>query len=592
MKTPILPFIPLLLVLSAGPALAEDPADEAVRGENDAETALGDELTVTLQVPLLSPHFTNTPVAIVDDEPITVADLTKRVASIHAGRTDEHTPARKNYANLLDRVITTKLIVQEARNIGFDEMPAVAAQIEQFSADLLLSILMSQYLESVEPDPEELDELYRQMSREFLLTTLNFANREDANAFVEQYESSGDFQELAAAFIEDGRTEGELDAQEYMKLKDLLPRIAQTAYDMEVGSVSEVFLVTDGLVLFYVDDIRFYEDPALEKEARQKILGRLKKEKGREYGDLLVKKHATTDEKLLKKVDFQSEKTGFLGLGEEKPVDLAELIDDERVVANMPGEEPFTVTIGDLATAVKESFYHGIETSTGRKKDLNREKRIILQNILFARAAVEEAMSQGIHETDEYLDTLDKYTTSLLFETFLKRVIIPDVKITEEEVRSYYEEHIDDFSSPKMIRMNGIAFHELADAQKALDKLRKGADFKWVSANSPGQVTKGTKGITVFDNVLLSSTALPDSLRKPADMAKRGDSLLYSDPDDYHHVITISKIFPPTPRRYEDARLPAARQISDEKTRLLIEDWGEKLKEEYDTRIFVTGFDD
>jgi hypothetical protein len=583
MKTPILPFILLLLALSTGPALADDPRDEA---------ALGDELIATLQVPLMSPYFSRTPVAIVDDEPITLADLTKRIASIHAGRTDEHTSARKNYANLLDRVITTKLIVQEARNIGFDEMPEVAAQLEQFSTDLLLSIVMSHHLESVEPDPEELDELYRQMSREFLLTTLNFANREDASAFVEQYESGGDFQELAAAFIEDGRTEGELDAQEYLKLKDLLPRIAQTAYDMEVGSVSEVFSVTDGLVLFHVDDVRFYEDPAVKEEARQKILGRLKKEKGREYGDSLVKKYATIDEKLLKKADFQSEKTGFLGLGEEKPVDLEELMDDERVVATMPGEEPFTVTIGELATAVKESFYHGIETSHRKKKNLNREKRIVLQNTLFKRAAVAEAMSQGIHETDEYIDTLDEYTTSLLFETFLKRVIVPDVKISEEEVRAYYKEHIDDFSSPKMIRMNGIAFHELADAQNALEKLRKGADFKWVSANSPGQVTKGTKGITVFDNVLLSSTALPDSLRKPADTARRGDSLLYSDPDDYHHVITVSKIFPPTPRSYEDARLTIARQISDEKTRILIEDWGTKLKEEYDTRIFVTGFDD
>ena len=81
---------------------------------------LHEELLIHLEVPLTSPLFANTPVAVVDDEPITLRDLTRRVSSIHEGRADAATQARKDYAKLLDRVIATKLIAHEARNIGLD----------------------------------------------------------------------------------------------------------------------------------------------------------------------------------------------------------------------------------------------------------------------------------------------------------------------------------------------------------------------------------------------------------------------------------------------------------------------------------------
>ena len=344
--------------------------------------------------------------------------------------------------------------------------------------------------------------------------------------------------------------------------------------------------------MFHVDDIRGYEDPALREEARQKLLAPLRTEKADEYADFLEKKYVILDEKLLEDMNFEGKRGGFLGLGKKKPLDYRTLLDDERVLARVRGDESFSVTVADLARALKAKFFHGVDKALERTDELNQKKTVILKNMLFEKTASMEAAERGLDKTDDYVDAVNQYTNSILFEAFIKRVVAPDVSIGEEEVRRYHEQHLDEFSTPVMFRMKGLAFSALPDAENALDKLRKGADFGWVSANTAGQVDKDTRGVLSFDNALLSSTALPEGLSELAEDSRKGDSLLYSSPNNYHYVISITKVFPAEPQRYEKARAAIGRIILEEKVKELVDDWIEKLREAYETRVFVTGLDD
>jgi hypothetical protein len=585
MKRLLRSVVALSFLFLSGASGAAGSGDENLI-ENDA---LGEELLVDLRLPLTSPLFASTPVAIVDDEPITIRDLTKRIASIHEGKVEGPTQARKDYANLLDRVITTKLIVQEARNIGLDELPAIASQIEEVSIKRLFASLVSSQLETVEADPVEVDELYRRLSRECLLTALTFRREEDALAFEEQYKADGDFDRIARRFIEEGRAAGEIDGGQYVKLKDLRPRIAQAAFDMEAGSVSSIFSSSGEFLLFHLHDTRFYEDAGVEEEARRRVLEPLQRKKADEYIESLIAEYATIDRRLLDEIDLERETTGYLWAREERPVEFSKLLADQRVLATVKGEEPYTVTAGDLAAAVKERHFHAIgEAAEGRK--LNREKWPVLKDMLLKRAAVLEAARLGRDQSDEYLESMREYTSALLFEAFIKKVVAPDVEIGEDEVREYHREHVEDFSSPAMYRMKGLAFDAERDAQAALGKLRRGADARWVSANSPGQVDKENEAASVFDNALLSLTAMPDELHEAAERARQGDALLYSSPEGYHYVVIIDKVFPAEAQPYEAARGPIAKILFQVKLEKLIDEWSEKLKEAYETRIFVTGF--
>ncbi len=592
MQKKILALIILAFVILPAPGFAFAGNDELAEEETSADAEREEEVLITLNAPLTSSLFSETPVAVVDEEPITFYDLKRRIGSIHREMDEGSKAPKKDYADLLDRVITTKLIVHEARNIGLDELPEIVQAIETMSTDLLMSKLMSQQLADVEPDPGDVSELYEKMSREFLISTVKLQQEADALSFKERIDSGEDFELVAKRFDEEGRAEYDVGDGQYVMLKDLLPRIAKAVIEMKAGSVSEIFSDSGAFTVFRVEEVRPYEDPALKEEARQKALEPAKRKAAREYAKYLEEKHSTVDERLLKKVDFNSKKTGFLSLGKEEPADFAELAKDDRVVATVHVDPPFEVTIADLANDVQEAFYHGIETAAERKKDLNNEKQVVLNNLLFKRTAVAEAQSLGLDQTDDYVDTMDEFVTSLLFEVFVKKVIAPDVEISEDEVREYYETHTEEFSNPTMFRLNAIAFTELRDAESALDKLNKRADFKWVSANSPGRINELGPGVFDFDGSLLSVTAMPEDLHHRIEDAKQGDALIYSDDLGYHHVLVINKVFPSKPRPYETVRSPAAKAIFERKIKQLIEDWSEKLKEVYETRIFVEGLGD
>jgi hypothetical protein len=583
--------IPAFLMLLA-PGFAIARSDELAQPEVVADAEPGEEVLITLEAPLTSPLFSETPVAVVDEEPITLDDLVRRIGSIHQEVEEGSASTGIDYAELLDRVITTKLIVHEARNIGLDELPDVVKNIETVSTELLTSKLMSRQIDDIESDPSEVAKLYELMSREFLLSTVRFQNEADALSFKEQVDSGADFEAVAKQFGEEGRAEFDAGDEEFAKLKELLPRIAQAVIEMKEGSVSEIFADPGVFIIFHVEAIRPYDDPALREEARQKALEPAKQKAAREYAEYLKKKHSTVDERLLKKVDFEVKKTGFLGLGKEEPVDFDELEKDDRVVATVNTDPPFVVTIADLANAIQEAFFHGVETAAGRKKSLNQEKQIMLENMLFKQTAVAEARSLGLDQTGAYLDTMDEFTSSLLFDVFVKKVIVPDVKISEDEVREYYEAHIDEFSTPKMLGMDAIIFAELRDAEAALGKLQKQADFNWVSANSPGRVAEVNSQVFDFDGALLTVTALPEGLHEAVEDAERGDAVIYSDEQGYHHVIVIDQVFPAMPRPYDSVRDPVVQKIFGQKIKLLIDDWSAKLKEAYETRIFVKGLED
>ena len=253
----------------------------------------------------------------------------------------------------------------------------------------------------------------------------------------------------------------------------------------------------------------------------------------------------------------------------------------------MEGPEPLTITVGDLVAEVGSRSFHGADKAQSLQK-LNKKKDITITNMLFKITGELEARHLGLDKTPEFTQKVEDFERSLVFNTFMQKVVLPDVKITAEEVRSYYEEHIDEFSSPAMLRMNSLVFTDRQDAENALDKLRKGADFRWVSANASGFVPPDTEGLLPFDEKLLSLTSLPEDLQESARKAQTGDALLYADPEGpFYYVLLIEKIFAPEPQPYEKARDAVSKIVYNQKTEQLLKEWTTKLKAGYETKIFL-----
>ena len=281
--------------------------------------------------------------------------------------------------------------------------------------------------------------------------------------------------------------------------------------------------------------------------------------------------------KLLDSLDYESSAEDFDNLSK-----------DTRVVAEIEGEP--SITVAELTEALRNKYFHGVESAI-RKKKLNDNKRSMLYDeMLQKRALLKEALSQGIDRSPVYKSMFKENESSVLFDAFMKRVILPDIRVSAEEVKKYYDEHIDKYSSPEMMKINSIVFRNKYDAEAAMAKLKKGADFKWLSANTEGQVEKDAKGLLSFEGTVIITKGLDKDLLKALSNAAPADIRLYTSPEKYYYVLYIQDVFPSSPTPFEELKDELASTVYKDKINSSIDDWAARLREAYEVKIYTTDF--
>jgi hypothetical protein len=514
--------------------------------------------------------------AMVNGEPVTLEEFDRALAGIHGGMTDNATQSRPNPSQLLDRLINARLVLQEARNIGLDELPEVRSAEKAFSEDTLRGMLYGYHVRNItKPDKKEVEKRYREAVKEVKVTSILFEKEEDGKRLEAEVSAGGDFDKLAQRMITAGEAKGNLDGQ-YLKFDSLSPEVAKTVSSMKNGEVSPLMRVGNQFSLLKLVDIRFPKDPTARAQAEKDALQVKKTAALNSYTEGLRKKYVTIDRKLVDSLDYESSEPGF-----EK------LLADDRTLAKVKGENP--VTVGDLTKALEKKFFHGAERAAGRKK-LNPKKDQVLEEILNRRVTLKEAKRQKLDRTEFYKTKTKEYRDGILFGAFVQKVIAPDVKVDEEELKSYYQAHIGEYTFPEMVRINGLMFSDRKDAEETIEKLRKGADFQWLRANADGQVEAGKgKNLLEFGGQMLDVTTLPEEVLKAISGASPGDYRLYADPGNAYYVLDIRERVPARPMPFESVKGMMEKKVHAEKLQSVLRDWEEKLRKASDVKIYATG---
>lgn len=517
-------------------------------------------------------------VATVNDEPITADELNRAIASLHADRAGMKTAAgRINISPILDRMINTRLLLLEAGNMGFDELPEVTSAVENYSKQTLMEILLEQYVKDIKADENEVDRLYKKEVKEWKIKALEFQKESDAKAFETQVKAKHNFDTIANKFIAEGKAQG--GEEEYLKDKDLTSQVAKIISKMEVGSISPIVSAGDeGYIIFKLEGFRFpeKEDPQIMKKAKREALNQKRVLAAKNYYKDLREKYVKIDQKLLEDLDFESKTPGF-----------ENLLNDDRIVAEIKGEKP--ITVGELTSALKKKFFHGIERAIEGKK-VNKRKAEILESIVEKRVLQKVALAQGIDKTDAYKTRVNQYKNSVIFGTFIDKAVAPDIKLKTEELQTYYKKHSKDYTSPEMIKIKSLVFAKEKDAVEALEKLTKGTDFNWLSSHADGQVDPNEEGLLEFDGKLLVVSSLPEGVQKSVSNVKPGDFRLYSGDDNRFYILYIYHVVEPKLQPFEDVRGKIAKKVYQEKINKTINEWAEKLKEYYPVKIYVKDF--
>jgi len=510
-------------------------------------------------------------VATVNDEPITLEEFNQELVSLHAGVIEEKKVGKIEESELLRRLINLRLIVQEARRIGLDELPEVKNMVDVYSRVALRELLTERYLKDVMPDEKDVERLYKELTKEWKIKSVIFEKEDAAKKMEEEIKAGSDFDEVAKQVVADGTAKGGEEGK-YLKGKDLLPQIAQTVSKVEVGSISPIIPVKTGFVILKLEDIRQSDNPEAKNQAKWEALVQKRQKALEEYNNALIKKYVKLNHTILDSLDFESKEPGF-----EK------LLKDQRVIATISGERP--VMVAELSDNIRQQFYHGIGRAIEEKR-VNEKKLPILDEILYKRVFRKEALRLGIDKTAMYKHRVKEYENSVVFGAFVQKAVVPDVKMEEEELKAYYRGHIGEYTYPELIKMSSLAFLKRGNAEGCIEKMRKGTDLQWLMSNAEGQVNKDAKNLLSFEGNVVTVKSLPEGVQKVVSGARSGDLRLYESPEGYFYVLVVQDMVPAKPQPFEEAKKKIAQIVFDDKVKKALEEWAEKLRAVSDVKVY------
>ncbi|HEU5182086.1 MAG TPA: peptidylprolyl isomerase [Candidatus Polarisedimenticolia bacterium] len=516
-------------------------------------------------------------VATVNGEPVTLEDLARHVGSLHEGIAEPAAPVKKaDPSRILQRMIDARLVAQEARRIGLDQLPDIKKRLDDDRLDLVKSLVVRDAVKDVPPpSPAEIDQRARESVRDLRVESVLFTREEDARAFVAAVRGGGDFGALARAAFSAGKAR-EPGPAASMKPDALRPEVADPILALKPGGVTEPLRITEGFTVAHLLEIRYPVEAADRAAAERDLLEPRRQARLEQAKVRMRRDYFQVDQGLLAKLDYEAASPG-----------LAALRKDTRVLARVKGDPP--VLVKDLTAEVEKNFYHGVQEAIERKR-VNESLPRLLDRVLMERATLLEAKRLKIESTAEFRDTLREREDERLFEAFLQKVVHPDIHLTDDELQRYYAAHAKDYASPEMMRLEGIAFGRREDAQSAFQKLQKGADMKWMQANAPGRADREHfPEMADLGNGLVVTSTFPEPIRNAVAGATGGDLRLASSPAGPHYVLAIRQVVPASPRPFDSVRSDIASLLYRQKRQAALDEWTAKLRAASVVKTFADG---
>lgn len=513
-------------------------------------------------------------IATLNGDPIYLDEFNRTLASMHGHGEGSSTlkTGKIDYEAPLKRLVDIRLVLLEAENIGLGDLPDIQEQVAAFSKQSMRTFLLDKATMGLKADAAKADLLYKAEVKQYALQSLKISKQEDAQKIVAEIEAGGDYSVVAAQAIADGIAEGIMETKKHSE-KEMLPQIGAALAEMKKGALSPIIPIQDGFVLIKLNDINYPENLAVKKKVEERVLQTQRAVAQAQYIRALQEKYTNIEEDLLKNLDLEATEPGF-----------ETLLEDKRFVASIEGEEP--VTVGELATAIKKKFFHGIEKMYGTGK-LNKKKEGELDKILTSRVIAKEALAQGIDKDPSFQAIVEEFRSSMLFGAVMTKVIIPNLQMGEKDIEHYYQENLQDFSSPPMVRLKSLVFSEKEDAENALAKLRGGTDLSWLAAHAEGQADAESEGLLHFDGSLLMLTTLPDTLQQQLTDIRKGDTTTYADDNGYFYTILVEDVVAPVPQELAEVHEAIKEKVFKVKLQEAFDDMTDKLREFYPVKSYV-----
>lgn len=427
--------------------------------------------------------------AVVDGEPVTEGDF-KYALTISHRKEDLSNAGSLDLKHYLNKLVDDRLIIQEARKSGMDKLPEIQQAIDAFILrESVVRLRDEEVVKKVSVTEEELMDYYKKNYEELTLGIIEMGSEEGINNIWGRLKKGEEFESLAKQYSE--HPSRERDGQIKIKKGSLTRRLKDAVFSLKIGEITNV--INENGKYYIVKLINRREAPVREfTNVKESIKKSIRKQKENELSEqyleeLRKKSNIKIDEKLLSSIDL-SNKDKYL--------------EDERILVDVNKD---ILKVKDFISMVKTT------------NKLSNED--IINNWIDRKLVDQEALSRHYERKDDLKNMIKRYEDQLLKNAFIKRIIMPQIVVTEDALKEYYLNNKNDFLRPPRYKIQQITVKTIEKGNEIIDSLKNGADFSWLAKHYSSDSAADNGG----DIGWVTKAGLPEKMRSIIDELKIGD---------------------------------------------------------------------
>src|SRR4030043_2119143 len=380
--------------------------------------------------------------AVVDGEPITEGDLEYSLTISHR-KEDLSSAGTLNLSRYVQKLIDDRLIIDDARRTGIDQYPEIKQAIQAYSLrESVVRLHDEEIVKKVSVSEKDIADYYRINFERFTLGLIEVGSEEEAKDLLEQLKKGEDFKELARKYSTHiSKKEG---GEIVLKRNSMPTYIDEAVLNLRPGEFSDVIKIANKYYIVKLIDRKEAPDEEFEK-VRGGIERAIRKQKEEERSDEYLRR--LRDRAAIK---IDREILSAINVG-GKTEEIDKWSKDKRPLAEVNG------------LVLKVEDFIAMVTPPTRKSSED-----ILNGWIDRNLVDHEALTRHYENSPDLKIMIYRYENQLLKNTFIKRIIIPKVIISDETLEDYYSNHQNSFIKPATYRIQLITVKTIDEAQDIL----------------------------------------------------------------------------------------------------------------------------
>jgi parvulin-like peptidyl-prolyl isomerase len=401
-------------------------------------------------------------VATVNGDQITTDMMANEIARIHSVQTEQVSRSGFSVDRLLQRLINDRLLIQDAYALGINEERDVVDAVHWFRETSAYQMLLEDITpKDIKVSDEELREAFNKYYRRAMLRLICVVDSSLSASIADSIHSGVSMASLSARYAIDKYKSLGGDAGVF-PLYDIPEDLAERIESVPQGELVGPMFLWDTWTVVRADAF-LPPDETMYDSVKVILQKQIMIDKGAQMRRATIAREAA-DIPVWADSSAVNEIPALVAAGQDPKAEPVLRVGQTREL---------------LASDLKNKFIH---RTVGQS---NRDKHDAVWEVFDEQYQV--MMLKEIAKKKSYIDDprLDKdaeaFRDSMMLVTYLRSVVAPTIKISDAEIKEFYDANPNEFFDAGRVRVAIITRETLAEAQADYDKLLTGADFAWMA---------------------------------------------------------------------------------------------------------------